>query len=539
MLKRRSVSLLASAISVIILSGCSGSDGKNGANGLEGAPGQNGVDGQDANIGDAIRTTSGFALPSDAIFIAPDASDGDNITDAINLAVFNAFSEGDTDATFVLPRGNFVVDDTITITNGNGLTLTGYGINETKLDFSSATSADDAFRFEGGIDLTIRDFGVYEASKNGIKVVGANGVHIAYSATVWEGELDSGNGAYGLYPLNSTNILIEDSYARGSADAGIYVGQSSNIVVRRNVAKENVAGIEIENSFNADVYDNFAVGNTGGILTFDLPGLTQAFGGNVRIFDNVLYANNAENFAGGGAVSIVPPGTGMLIFATSNVEVYNNTMTDNETSAVEIASYFLSDGDVANYVVGDGSGSYEATMANGWSPMVKNIYLHDNTIQRSGGDPRGSLITDIVAGYTQIKGETMPAILYGGIGRVLDDVGVIAGFGLVPLSDAAQTAATSANIDLSYDGYSASEAVCASNNFNENSAADSLEFTQVNIGQVYTADPNVADLASETMQGNDTLLACTQPRLAAAEVTFKGKVYGCAGDDLAAPSCSL
>jgi len=531
-------SILAATISISLLSGCSG-DGDDGAAGVAGAAGANGSDGQDATAGDSILTTSGFAFPSDAIFIAPDAVDGDNITDDINLAIFNAFTGGDTDATFVLPKGSFVVDDTVTITNGDGLTLTGYGINETKLDFTTATSADDAFRFEGGTDLTIRDFGVYEAKKNGIKIVGANGVHIAYSATVWEGELDESNGAYGLYPLNSTNILIEDSYARGSADAGIYVGQSSNIVVRRNVAKENVAGIEIENSFNADVYDNLAVGNTGGILTFDLPGLTQAFGGNVRLFDNVLYANNAENFAGGGAVSIVPPGTGILIFATSNVEVYNNRMTDNETSAIEIASYFLSDDDVANYVVGDGSGNYEATMVNGWSPLVKNIYLHDNTVQRSGADPRGSLITDIVNGYTLMKGEMMPAVLYGGIGQVLDDVGAIAGFGLIPVSDSATTKAAAANVDLSYDGYTAGEQICASNNFNANSAADTMEFTDVNIGQVYTADPSTPDLASDTLQGNTTLLSCTQPRLSAAEVTFKGKVYGCTGDDLVAPSCSL
>lgn len=258
MRKLTSFSLLATALSLFLLSGCNSDDG------ADGAPGVDGTDGVDANIGDAILTTSGFALPSDAIFIAPAASNGDNITDDINLAIFNAFTSGNTDATFVLPKGTFIVDDTITITNGNGLTLTGYGINETKLDFTSATSADDAIRFEGGVDLTIRDFGVYEAKKNGIKIVGANGVHIAYNATVWEGALDNGNGAYGLYPLNSSNILIEDSYARGSADAGIYVGQSSNIVVRRNIAKENVAGIEIENSFNADVYDNLAVGNTGG-----------------------------------------------------------------------------------------------------------------------------------------------------------------------------------------------------------------------------------------------------------------------------------
>ena len=84
--------------------------------------------------------------------------------------------------------------------------------------------------------------------------------------------------------------------------------------------------------------------------------------------------------------------------------------------------------------MGDGSGNYEATMVNGWSPLVKNIYLHDNTVQRSGADPRGSLITDIVNGYTLMKGEMMPAVLYGGIGQVLDDVGAIAGFGLIPVS---------------------------------------------------------------------------------------------------------
>lgn len=526
-------SLIIFVTALTLIVSCKVEDGEDGAPGADGAPGQ------DGNIGDAILTTSGFALPSDAIFIAPNANDGDNITDAINLAIFDAFTAGNSGGTFVLPKGSFVVDDTITITNGNGLTLTGYGINETKLDFTSATSSDDAIRFEGGIDITIRDFGVYEAKKNGIKVVGANGVHITYSATVWEGELNNSNGAYGLYPLNSTNVLIENSFARGSADAGIYVGQSSNIVVRRNVAKENVAGIEIENSFNADVYDNLAIGNTGGILTFDLPGLTQAFGGNVRIFDNQIYANNAENFAGGGAVSIVPPGTGLLVFATSNVEIFHNEFKDNETSSVEIASYFLSDDDVASYVVGDGSGNYEATMANGWSPLVKNVYLHNNTVQRSGGNPRGVLISDIVAGYTLMKGETMPAVLYGGIGQVLDDVGAIAGFGLVPVTSAASERAAAASIDLSYDGYSASEQICASNNFNQNSAADSIDFPDVNIGQVYTFDPTTPDLASDVLQGNTVLAVCTQTRLPIARVTFKSKVYGCAGDDLSAPSCSL
>ena len=73
---------------------------------------------------------------------------------------------------------------------------------------------------------------------------------------------------------------------RGASDAGIYVGQSKNIVVKRSKAEFNVAGIEIENSMNADVHDNLSTHNAGGILIFDLPNLPQQGGHSHRIFHN-------------------------------------------------------------------------------------------------------------------------------------------------------------------------------------------------------------------------------------------------------------
>ena len=534
---------LCLCLAAALLSGCGGDDGDDGMNGVDGQDGAAGAAGSDGsgNANPEFVTTSGFSFPSDSIFVAPEAVDGDNITNDLLLALFDAPAG----STVVMPKGAFVIDETITVANANELTLTGYGITDTKLDFTGATG-DDAIRFEGGLDITVRDFGVYEANKNGIKVVGANGVHLTYTATVWEGDLTADNGAYGLYPLQSQNILMEHNYARGSADAGIYVGQSNNIIVRNNIAKENVAGIEIENSNNADVYNNLAVGNTGGILVFDLPGLDQAYGGNVRVFNNESYANNAENFAGGGAVSIVPPGTGILIFATSGVEIYNNELTDNETSAIEIASYFLSDPDVANYAT-----NYGGTIANGWSPQIKNVYMHDNVIKRSGANPRGSLVTDIVNGYTAPvgvggKGETMPAILYGGIGELLSNAGELAAFnGLV----GAEAQADGVN----YNPYTADDLICANNNINDNEPAAETQFPHVNIGLVYGTDPTdltnfdfssgspvpIPTLRSEPVQGNSTLLNCTQDRLAATEVNFRGKTYGCAGDDLAEPACAL
>lgn len=230
------VSALASGL---LLAGC-GDDGKDGIAGNSGP-------------GVVATTTSGFTITDDAIFVAPDAVSGEDITEALTLALFDLPE----DALVVLPKGRFIVTEGVIVNSAQGLTIAGYGINETQLDFSSS-NGDDAFRFQGGKGITVRDLGVYEAPKNGIKTTNVDGVHITYTATIWEGELEADNGAYGLYPLNSKNVLMENNYAYGSADAGIYVGQSENIVVRNNTAKNNVAGIEIENSSMADVYNNIA-----------------------------------------------------------------------------------------------------------------------------------------------------------------------------------------------------------------------------------------------------------------------------------------
>src|SRR5690554_6874313 len=165
--------------------------------------GDDGKDGKDAqsNVG---STTSGFVIPESAIFVAQDAADGENITEALSLALF----EAPEDALVVLPQGRFDVTESIVVNSARGLTVAGHGMNETILDFSTS-NGDDAFRFQGGNGITVRDLAVYEAPKNGIKTTNVNGIHIT------------------------------------------------------NTAKNNVAGIEIENSSMADVYNNIAVGNSG------------------------------------------------------------------------------------------------------------------------------------------------------------------------------------------------------------------------------------------------------------------------------------
>lgn len=457
-------------------------------------------------------------FPENAIMLP-----ADNLTQAAKEAFITAKS-GDV---IVFPKGRFEIADTLTFDGDSGgtgdtisnVTILGYGKDKTILDFTNSGGGDGIF-VQNGKDIEIRDLGVYEANNNAIKLINTDGIILDSLATVWEGALDKDNGAYGLYPVQSKNILIQDSYVRGSADAGVYVGQAQNIVIRRNIAVENVAGIEVENSTNADVYDNEASGNTGGILVFDLPIGEGYYGSTVRVFNNVVKDNNTDNFANASAnpagVHIVPPGTGVIVLSTSDVEIYNNTVTGHETLSVAITSFLLADEDTLGP-------KYANTIADGWAPVPRNIQVHDNTISDSGSNPRGALITDIIAGYNMAHG-ALPAILYDGLGELMANAGG---------ATAAITGAPFGNGDY----------ICAANN------------AGTSYGQVYGTDPtdpanglgNTPPEPEPTLKYEATqsaLLACgtTPARLPASKATINGKAYGCGSSetgDSSVASCAL
>lgn len=82
----------------------------------------------------------------------------------------------------------------------------------------------------------------------------------------WTNGPDEEKGAYGIYPMQIENVLLEECVAIGASDAGIYVGQSRNVIIRNNLAEYNAAGFEIENTVGADVYANTATNNTAIII---------------------------------------------------------------------------------------------------------------------------------------------------------------------------------------------------------------------------------------------------------------------------------
>jgi parallel beta-helix repeat protein len=145
-------------------------------------------------------------------------------------------------------------------------------------------------------------------------------------------------GRYGIYPVASRNILVDESESVGASDAGIYLGQSDNSIIRRSRAAYNVFGMEIENVTGGQYDTNIAECNTGGFLIYDTDGLAK-YGDRSRVFNNISRMNNTYNFTESGFVSNVPQGSGLITMAYDRVDIFDNEFYDNDFLGIAFVSY--------------------------------------------------------------------------------------------------------------------------------------------------------------------------------------------------------
>ena len=242
-----------------------------------------------------------------------------------------------------LGEGRFDFKSTLSL-DVSHVTLRGKGPDKTILSFKDqgAGTGGEGLLVTSKEDVTLADLAIEDARGDGIKANGTKRIVFRNVRTEWTGGPKETNGGYGIYPVLCTDVLIEGCKVAGASDAGIYVGQSTNIIVRRNTVEKNVAGIEIENCTKADVYENVATDNSGGILVFTMPDLPTKDGRVCRVFNNKVVANNHDNFAPkGNIVASVPPGTGVMIMANDEVEVFDNTIEKNQTGGLSIISYLF------------------------------------------------------------------------------------------------------------------------------------------------------------------------------------------------------
>ena len=248
------------------------------------------------------------------------------LQDAVNLL--------SDETTLILGAGTYELNNAVTIRNADGVTLIGQGMEETILDFSSTEAQANGVDVVGD-RFTIEDLTILDAKKDGVRVEASDEVTFRAIKASWSTPGQSTNGAYGIYPVSSTRVLVEDCEAEHASDAGLYVGQSRHVIVRRNFVHHNVAGLEIENTQFADVHDNVVEDNTGGLVIFDLPG-NPVIGRDVHVHDNMIRHNNHDNFAPGGTVAQIPPGTGTFALASRRLLIEGNTYADNNSTDIAI-----------------------------------------------------------------------------------------------------------------------------------------------------------------------------------------------------------
>ncbi|WP_372785926.1 parallel beta-helix domain-containing protein [Phenylobacterium sp.] len=328
---------------------------------------------------------------------------GGDAQEKLQTALLDA-KPGDTVA---IAAGRYELTDGLSLDIA-GVTVKGAGPAATILSFKGQKSSGEGFLVTSN-KVTIRDLGVEDSKGDGIKSKGVDQISFVNLRVEWTGGPKETNGAYGVYPVASTNVLIDRVTVKGASDAGIYVGQSKNIIVKNSRAEFNVAGIEIENSMNADVFDNVSTHNAGGILVFDLPNLPQMGGHSTRIFRNKVVQNDTKNFAKKGAiVGDVPTGTGVMLMANRNVHVFENEIDQNQTAAVMLVSYTQKYDDLT------------------YNPLPRDIVVRDNKIGKNGWAPQfpggdviakalgGALppvVWDGVSNYTR-KGATAPEVVH-------------------------------------------------------------------------------------------------------------------------------
>lgn len=298
-------------------------------------------------------------------------------SDDDQTAIQTALIEAEDGQTVCLSPGEFVLQGEVNI-GKKDLTFQGAGPDVTTLDFSDQDLGANGIHIQSD-GVTIMDMTVTEPPGDGIRATDVQDIVFKNIHVRWTAKSSASNGDYGLYPVGCTGVRIEDSLVQGSRDAGIYVGQSNTVLVKDSEAYENVAGIEIENTTDAEVVGCHAHDNSAGVLVFNLPDLVVQHGQRTKVHQNKIHDNNLENFADpGGVVAMVPGGTGVLVLASDNNEIADNDIRGNGTAALIYVSY-------NNSLFGD-------TMDMNFDRYAQGNYFHGNTLAGNGESGQGILM---------------------------------------------------------------------------------------------------------------------------------------------------
>jgi hypothetical protein len=118
-------------------------------------------------------------------------------------------------------------------------------------------------------------------------------------------------------------------------------------------------------------------------------------GHNVRIFGNTIVDNMTQNFAPkGNIVANVPTGTGVMVMANRNVEIFDNVIGENGTTNIMVVGYRFPFEDPK------------------YDPTPRGVVIWNNQHRRAGWAPQFPGGSEIAVAL----GGSFPAIFWDGAG---------------------------------------------------------------------------------------------------------------------------
>lgn len=208
------------------------------------------------------------------------------------------------------------------------------GVDRNKVILDGEFELTNAFKVVGADGVAIENLTSRHYTSNSFYWTGADGYRASYVTSYRTGD-------YGIYAFDSVNGLIEHSYASGSRDAGVYIGQCypCNAVIDDVVSEWNGLGYSGTNSggnlliINSTWRNNRAgiVPNTG---SYELCYPQRE----TTIVGNIVHGNqNADTPAID--VALLAMGNGILVAGGIGNVIERNLVFDHERTGIGIVPF--------------------------------------------------------------------------------------------------------------------------------------------------------------------------------------------------------
>ena len=212
--------------------------------------------------------------------------------------------------------------------------LTIRGLDRAGVVLDGNFALDNGIRALGASNVVIENLTVQRFVNNGVFWTGVDGYRGSYITAYL-------NGEYGIYAFDSVNGQIDNSYASGSAGAGLYVGQCfpCNGLVDSSHAEYNGLGYQGTNSGGDMIVSNSRFNNNRVGIFPNSGSYELCYPQRQTVFTDNTVDNNNEPLAPSLSFSAEWIGNGIITPGGIGNVIQNNSVTDHDRVGIALVPF--------------------------------------------------------------------------------------------------------------------------------------------------------------------------------------------------------